>query len=89
MVEANVVYVNHKNHMVDPFVVHVFFVDCMNHKKHMVEANMVYVIHKKHMVDPIVVHVFFVVYMNHKKHMVEAKVVYAFFGISHKPPKTM
>ncbi len=33
MVDGNVVYVNHKNHMVDPFVVHVFFVVCINHKR--------------------------------------------------------
>ena len=31
VMEANVVYVNHKKHMVDPFVVHVFFGVHMNH----------------------------------------------------------
>jgi hypothetical protein len=33
MVEENVVHVNHKKHMMDPFVVHVFFVVHVNHKR--------------------------------------------------------
>ena len=66
-VEANVVYVNHQKYMVDPFVVHVFFVVHMNHKKHMMEAYVAYVNRNHHMVDPYVVYVFFVV--SHKPHL--------------------
>ena len=53
--------------MMAPFVVHVFFVVYMNHKKHMVEASVVCVNHKLHMVGPFVVYVFFVV--SHKPQM--------------------
>ena len=48
--------------MVNTFVVYVFVVVHINHKKHMLVVK--------------VVHVFFVVYINHKKHMKEANVVY-------------
>ncbi len=39
-----VVHVNHKKHVMDLFVVHVFFMVYVNHKKHMVEGNVVYVV---------------------------------------------
>ena len=43
---VNVVHVNHKKHMKDPFVVHVFFMVYVNHNKHMMEGNVVYVVFK-------------------------------------------
>ena len=42
----SVVNVNHKKHMKDLFVVHVFFMVYANHKKHMMEGNVVYVVFK-------------------------------------------
>ncbi len=45
MMEANVVYANHKKHMVDPFVVHVFFVACINHKR---AHHVFFVVHINH-----------------------------------------
>ena len=58
MVEANVVYVNHKKHINHKRVHHVFVMVHMNHKIHMVGANVVYVNHKKHINHKRVHHVF-------------------------------
>ena len=60
VMEANVVYANHKRHMVDPWVVHVNQIIHMNH-------NMVHHVNqKKHINHKWVHHVFFVVHVNHK-----------------------
>ena len=43
VMEANMVYVNHKRHMVDPFVVHV------NHKKHINHNMLLHMSQEKYM----------------------------------------